>query len=140
MTIEEKIAAVAKEYFPQYPYIFDNLYRIDERINAAELPCIFCTLPSGGTITIRNGKYEDTETLMLGFFDVVPHDANGEDNAAVYNNMKALGMEFIARLNDNRIFGYVDTLTYEVWCFRMADIVTGVTFTLRIQDERRCMP
>lgn len=139
MTIEEKIHAVASsEAFQDYSYIFDNLFRIDERMNHAEFPCIVCTLPAGGDMRIRNGKVYDTEEVLIGFFDAVPPDANGEDNATVYNAMKDLGISFVQAMNESGLFIKVESWQYEVWCVRMANIVTGVFFSIRIEDMGRC--
>lgn len=139
MSIEEKIRTIANsEDFDQYSYIFDNLYRIDERMEHAEFPAIVCTLPAGGSMRIRNGKVYDTENVLIGFFDAVPHDANGEDNATVYNAMKDLGIAFIRAMNESELFGHVETWRYEVWCVRLANVVTGVFFQIEIQDLGRC--
>jgi len=139
MNIEQKIAAIAaSDAFKNYTYIFDNLYRIDERMEQESLPAIICTLPAGGSMRIRNGRVYDTESILIGFFDKVPHDANGEDNATVYNAMKDLGIAFIRAMNESELFGHVESWSYEVWCVRMANIVTGVFFTIEIQDKGRC--
>lgn len=139
MTIEQKIANIAATYFEGWPYIFDNLYRIDERMESEEMPCICCTLPQGGQIAMRNGRYFDTENVLIGFFDIVPHDANGEDNAAVYNNMKSAGLRFIDKMNKSGHFLQVTAVNYEVWCVRLANIVTGVFFQLRVDDLAQCV-
>ena len=139
MSIEDKIREIASsEQFAQYPYIFDNLFRIDERIESTALPAIVCTLPAGGEMRLRNGKVYDAEDVLIGFFDSVPHDANGEDNAECYNRMKSLGIQFIKAMNESGLFAYVETWTYQVWCVRMANIITGVFFTIRVQDLGRC--
>lgn len=139
MTIEEKIAAIAaSEEFATYSYIFDNIYRIDERMEHTPLPAIVCTLPAGGSMRIRNGKVYDTENVLVGFFDVVNHDADGEDNAEVYNRMKDLGIAFVRAMNESGMFDHVETWRYEVWCVRLANIVTGVFFDIEIQDVGRC--
>ena len=139
MSIEEKIREIASgDQFNDYPYIFDNLYRIDERMEHTEFPAIVCTLPVSGEMRLRNGKLYDVEDMLIGFFDVVPHDANGEDNADVYNRMKDLGIQFIKAMNESGLFVNVETWSYQVWCVRLANIVTGVFFQLRVQDLGRC--
>lgn len=68
MSIEEKIREIASgEQFAKYPYIFDNLFRIDERIESTALPAIVCTLPAGGEMRLRNGKVYDAEDVLIGF-------------------------------------------------------------------------
>jgi hypothetical protein len=139
MSIEEKIAAIAAgDEFAQYTYIFDNLYRIDERVNTSVLPALLCTLPRDGVIEIRNGRVYDTETIKLGFVDIIPHDANGEDNAEVYNRMKALGIQFIMAMRKSGMFGQVTTLGYTVEVAQFSNIVTGVFFDIQVQDIGRC--
>lgn len=139
MSIEEKIAYIAGEKFPAYPYIFDNAYRIDERIEHESLPAIACTLPAGGNMLHRNGRLYDAEILYIGFVDMIPHDANGEDNAAVYNAMKDLGISFIQAMNESGLFARVDTVDYDVRVAQFTNIVTGVFFTLRVEDVGRCL-
>ena len=138
MTIEDKIKQIATQHFPQYDYIYDNLYRIDERMETSKMPVIISTLPQGGVVNVRNGRIHDRENILLGFFDLVPHDADGDDNAECFNRMKNLGFAFIAKMNESGMFGYVTDFTYEVHCVRMANIVTGVFFSVQVQDLGRC--
>ena len=138
MTIEEKIKYVATEDFPKYGYIYDNLWRIDERMEGCTMPVIVSTLPQGGEVTIRNGRIHDRENILLGFFDTVPHDADGDDNAECFNRMKDLAFAFVTKMNESGLFGYVTDWTYEVHCVRMANIVTGVFFSVQVQDLGRC--
>ena len=139
MSIEEKIAHIAGEKFPGYSYIFDNPYRIDERIERATLPAIVCQLPNSGNIVIRNGRVYDAELLYIGFVDIIPHDANGEDNANVYNAMKDLGLRFIQAMSESGLFARVTAIDYDVRIAQFTNIVTGVFFTLRVEDIGRCM-
>lgn len=139
MSIEEKIAAIASgEQFAQYSYIFDNMYRISERVEQSPLPALLCTLPRGGVIQEKNGRIIDTETIYLGFVDIIPHDADGEDNAEVYNRMKTLGFRFIKAMSESRMFARVTTISYDVEIAQLTNIVTGVFFTLEVQDHGRC--
>ncbi len=140
MTIEQKLAAIAaEEEFSSYPFIFDNLYRIDERVNHSDLPCIVSTLPASGSVTFRNGRYYDSENILLGFFDAVPHDANGEDNAEVYNRMKVLAIRFVTRMNESGLFGKTDTMQYDVRVEQFSDIITGVTIAMSVENVGQCL-
>lgn len=139
-SIEEKIKAVAKsEAFAGYSYIFENWYDADTAISRATLPAIIAILPVNGNITFRNGRTYDTENIAIAFVDKVPRNANGEDNAETYNRMKATGIQFIKALNAS---GYFEPLAeqqpYQVICEQMADIVTGVFFSLQLQEVGRC--
>lgn len=136
MSIEEKIAQIAKEYFSNYAYVFDNLYGIDEALSRVQFPAILSTLPVNGQMQIRRRRAVDSENILIGFFDKVPHDANGEDNAAVYNRMKDEGVRFIQTMNESGLFEYIEEWTYEVWCVRLSEIVTGVFFTVQVKDTK----
>lgn len=138
MTMEEKLRHVAESTFEGVPFIFDNIFGLVERFNTTEMPCICCTLPRDGELSWRNGRVYDHEYIMLGFLDTVPHDNDGWDNAEVYNRMKDMGRQYIEALNASRLFQKIEAATYDVYCDRFSNIVTGIFFTLNIYDEGRC--
>ena len=139
MTIEQKLQYIAETYFSEYGYIFENLYRADERMETETFPTIVATIPTGGEVYWRNGRIYDRENLLLGFFDLVPHDANGEDSATAYNKMKQLGFRFIQKMNESRLFQYVSNWTYNIWCDRESNIATGVFFQVQVEDVGACV-
>lgn len=138
MTIEEKIKKIADDYFSEYPYIFDNVYRIDERIHQNGLPCILAIIPTRGRMTIRNGRVHDVLEIQIGFFDKIPHDANGDDNAECYNRMKDLAFSFIKKCNESHFFMAIESVDYTLQYAEMADILTGVLVSMRVEDLGRC--
>lgn len=138
MTIKEKIENIAATHFPKCGFVCDNLYRVDELTNTAAMPVIIVTIPESGTVTIRNNRFHDNERVLLGFFDLAPHDANGDDNSEIYNRMKTLGFAFIKKMNESRQFEYITNITYSVFTVRMANIMTGVFFDIEVQDLGRC--
>ena len=87
----------------------------------------------------QGGRTYDAVDIAIAFVDKVARDADGEDNAAVYNRMKSVGVEFIKALNASGYFLPIDgTINYQVLCEQLSDIVTGVMFTIRLQEQGRC--
>lgn len=138
MTLEQKLKYIAETYFSDCSYIFENLYRADERMETESFPAIVATVPTGGEVVVRNGRIYDRENLLLGFFDLVQHDANGEDSAEAYNRMKTLGFRFIQRMNESGLFRYITNMTYNIWNDRYSNIATGVFFNIQLEDLGRC--
>lgn len=140
MTIEDKIKQIAEgDAFAQYPFIFDNIYRVDEMMEQTNMPCIVSLLPTDGNLVFRNGRWFDSENVRIGFFDLVPHDANGDDNAEIYNRMKALGFSLIEALRESGLFEAVYINRYTIECRQYSNIVTGVLFYVRIDDLGACV-
>ena len=140
MSIEEKIKRVAESpAFSGYSYVFENWYDASTAVSRVSLPAIITILPASGNVLFRNGRTYDTENIAIAFVDKVPRNANGEDNAAAYNRMKAVGLDFIRALNAS---GYFEPLAeqqpYQVICEQLSDIVTGVFFSLQLQERGRC--
>ena len=138
MSIEQKLQQVAATAFEGVPFIFDDIYGLIERLNTTEMPCVMCTLPRDGRMTWRNGKVYDRENIMVGFFDVVEHDADGWDNAEVFNRMKDMARRYVDALNASGLFEHIDTVGYDVYCERFTNIVTGLFLQLDINDVGVC--
>lgn len=140
MTIEETIKETANsEQFANMSYVFEDWYGADAALSRTTLPAIIAILPISGTVHFQNGRVYDTVDIAIAFVDKVARDADGEDNASVYNRMKAVGVDFIKALNDSGNFLMMeDTLNYQVLCEQLSDIVTGVMFTLRLHGNGRC--
>lgn len=140
MSIEEKIKEIANSpQFAAYGYVFENWYDASSAVSRVALPAIITILPVNGTIQFHNGRTYDSENIAIAFVDKVPRDANGEDNAATYNQMKAVGIEFIKALNASGYFMPLsENQPYQVICEQLSDIVTGVFFTLQLQEVGRC--
>ena len=140
MNIEERIKALAQsEPFAGYSYVFDEWKSVDTALDRVALPAIVNILPLQGEISKKNGRFRDMEYVQLAFLDKVMRDANGEDNAAVYNRMKRLGMRFLEALNATGDFEPFDeTLEYNVICEGLSPIVTGVLFIFQLTEKWHC--
>lgn len=139
-SIEEKIKEIANSpAFDGYGYIFENWYDASTAVSRVALPAIITILPVNGNILFRNGRTYDTENIAIAFVDKVPRNANGEDNEKAYNRMKAVGIKFIKALNASGYFApLAEQQPYQVICEQMSDVVTGVFFTLQLQELGRC--
>ena len=79
------------------------------------------------------------EYINIAFIDKVERDADGTENAAVYNRMKETGFAFINALNNSGWFERVpDTLPYSVIYEQLSSIVTGVLFTIELREVWHC--
>jgi len=138
MTIDEAIKEIAKKHFPQYTYIFDDWWDVDQAVSRAKLPAIAHILPIGGTMTARNGRIYDREFVSVAFIDKVARDASGEDQRKVFERMKETAKDFIRIANQSGQFQSVVAWNYDVIYNQLASIVTGVMLTLEIEDNGTC--
>lgn len=138
-SIEEKIEQIAKESLSDYSYIFADWYEASMQVSKASLPAIISILPVSGSIEFRNGRTYDTENVAIAFVDKVTKDADGSDNAEVYNRMKQAAVTFIKALNNSGYFDPIDgSQPYQVICEQLSDIVTGVMVELQLKEKGRC--
>ena len=133
-SIEQTIREIAAEHFPTFTYVFENWEDADTKLERLEYPAIVCVLPTGGSVGMRNGRIFDTEYIALAFLDKAPRGAEGEDNAEIYTRMKVEGWRFIEQLNKTRQFEPILTVPYDTICERLATVVTGVMFSLTLQQ------
>ena len=138
MTIDQAIKEIAKKHFPQYTYIFDDWWDVDQAVSRAKLPAIAHILPIGGTMTARNGRIYDREFVSVAFIDKVARDASGEDQRKVFERMKENAKDFIRIANQSGQFQSVVAWNYDVIYNQLASIVTGVMLTLEIEDNGSC--
>ena len=138
MTIDQAIKEIAKKHFPQYTYIFDDWWDVDQAVSRAKLPAIAHILPIGGTMTARNGRIYDREFVSVAFIDKVASDASGEDQRKVFERMKENAKDFIRIANQSGQFQSVVAWNYDVIYNQLASIVTGVMLTLEIEDNGSC--
>lgn len=134
MNIEEKIKAIVSERLPSFSYVFENWYDADTAIDRTALPAVICILPVSGTLEKRNGRTKDTESLSIAFVNKVVRNADGNDNAEVYNKMKEAASIFIDGMNACGMFEPVERCVYRVICEKLASIVTGVMLELDIKE------
>ena len=138
MTIDEGIKKIAEEHFPRYSYVFDDWYDIDQAVDRTPLPCIAHVLPIGGTMTLRNGRLYDRESVTVAFLDKVTRDANGDDQRIVFERMKDVAIDFVRRMNESGYFSSVQTWAYNVIYNPLSSIVTGVMLTLDVEGNGTC--
>ena len=138
MTIDQAIKEIAQKHFPQFSYIFDDWWDVDQAVSRAKLPAIAHILPIGGSMTARNGRIYDREFVSVAFVDKVARDASGEDQRKVFERMKEAAKDFIKLANASGHFSEVVSWNYDVIYNQLASIVTGVMLTLEIEDNGTC--
>lgn len=135
MNIDAKIKEIVASELPEFSYVFENWYDADTAVDRMALPAVVCVLPVSGTLELRNGRSRDSESLQIAFVDKVPRNANGEDNAATYNNMKDAAVRFLRGVRKSGYFAPLpESITYRVICERLSSIVTGVCLELELEE------
>lgn len=138
MTIDQAIKDICERHFPQFSYIFDDWWDVDQAVSRAKLPAIAHVLPIGGSMTMRNGRIYDREYVSVAFVDKVTRDASGEDQRVVFERMKDAAKAFVRTANTSGYFQSVIAWNYDVIYNQLASIVTGVMLTLEIEDNGSC--
>ena len=140
MTIDQAIKEICEKHFPQFSYIFDDWWDVDQAVSRAKLPAIAHILPIGGSMRVneRTGRIYDREFVSVAFVDKVARDASGEDQRKVFERMKETAKEFIRIANNSNHFQWVVSWNYDVIYNQLASIVTGVMLTLEIEDNGSC--
>jgi hypothetical protein len=140
MTIDQAIKDICENHFPQFSYIFDDWWDVDQAVSRAKLPAIAHILPIGGTMRVHEhtGRIYDREFVSVAFVDKVTRDASGEDQRKVFERMKETAKEFIRIANASGHFQSVGSWNYDVIYNQLASIVTGVMLTLEIEDNGSC--
>lgn len=140
MTIEEKCREVAGEVLPDFTFVLADWYDADRIISKSEMPIVLRVLPVGGTLEIRNGRSVDNENSAIAFLDVVPKDATGEENAAVYNRMKAAAVKYADALGKSGWFEpFAEPIPYTVIYEQLSSIVTGVMLDVVLKEMPQCL-
>ena len=140
MTIDQAIKDICEKHFPQFSYIFDDWWDVDQAVSRAKLPAIAHILPIGGAMRVHptTGRIYDREFVSVAFVDKVTRDASGEDQRAVFERMKETAKNFIRLANKSGHFQSVVSWNYDVIYNQLASIVTGVMLTLEIEDNGTC--
>lgn len=133
-SIEQIIRETAAQ-MDGYTYIYETWEDADTKLDQLNYPAIVCVMPTSGTTTIRNGRIFDMEYVSLAFLDIVPRNAEGEDNGKVITAMKVAGAKFFSLLNKSGELEPVTNLPYEVVCEQLASIVSGVIFQPAISQR-----
>ena len=140
MTIDQAIKDICEKHFPQFSYIFDDWWDVDQSVSRAKLPAIAHILPIGGVMRVHptTGRIYDREFVSVAFIDKVARDASGEDQRKVFERMKEAAKDFIRIANKSGHFQSVVSWNYDVIYNQLASIVTGVMLTLEIEDNGSC--
>lgn len=131
----EQIIKETAAGFEGYTYIYETWEDADMRLEKLSYPAIVCVMPTSGYTTIRNGRVYDQENIALAFLDMVPRNAEGEDNGEVITRMKNAGARFFDMLNKTRQFEPLTQIPYEVVCEQLSTIVSGVIFQPAITQK-----
>ena len=136
MTIEEKVRGIIAEYFSGFSYVFEDWQTADKKIDKVALPAVIHIVPVSGTFDFgRHGRIRDAEVSIIAFVDKVCKEADGKDNAEVYNSMKNMAIEFIKKCNESGFFEPIEgTVTYYPLYEQLASIVSGVMVSLTLKE------
>ena len=135
MNIDKKKKEIAANDLPGFTSVSETWSDADTAVDRTPLPAVICVLPVSGTLELHNGRSRDSESLQIAFVDKVPRNANGEDNAATYNNMKDAAVRFLRGVQKSGYFAPLpDSISYRVICERLSSIVTGVCLELELEE------
>lgn len=141
MNVEKKLKQIADEHFTGWSWMFDDWRSVDRKLAKVEKPVIVCPIPVGGEMTFRNGRVWVSMDVSLCFLDIVPRDANGEDNAAVYERLMMEAARFVGAINKSGLFEPIDGgVRFDTIIEGTANIMTGVLMSLTIREtEGLCL-
>lgn len=141
MSVEKKLKQIADEHFTGWSWMFDDWRSVDRKLAKVEKPVIVCPIPVGGEMTFRNGRVWVSMDVSLCFLDIVPRDANGEDNAAVYERLMMEAARFVGAINKSGLFEPIDGgVRFDTIIEGTANIMTGVLMSLTIREtEGLCL-
>lgn len=134
-SVEAKVEEVAQNFTP-FSFVKGDWREIDLKADKADLPFIVFLVPDQGTLTMNRGLYFDSVRCLVGFFDKVNRDAYAEDNMAVYQAMRAVGLKFIDALNASGYFEPITETRYYVYTEMLSSNVTGVVFELTLKQSQ----
>lgn len=135
-TIREIIRHTAAEQFPDWTYLFEDWTAADAKLEKLTYPAILCVMPASGQTEVKNGRVYDTVNIAIAFLDIVPRDADGEDNGAVIDRMKVAGANLIRTLNNSHAFEPLEgKQPYETIIERTSSIVSGVMYSLQLSQK-----
>lgn len=138
MNIDERVERVCRQAFPEWTFMLEDWHDADAVIDRSPLPAVVDLLPTGGNVSLRNGKARDTQHTSIAFLDRVARDADGGDSGEVYNRMKAAAMRFVAACNASGLFEPVERYGYTVIYNQLASIVTGVLLDIDLKAIGEC--
>ena len=118
MTIEQKVRDIVDAHLSNFTFVFEDWETADIVIDKVQLPAIIFILPISGSLSFgRYGRIKDAENCAIAFVDKVTRRANGDDNEAVYTQMKQAAKTFLQQVNESGYFEY-DTDKLMNYCER----------------------
>lgn len=141
MNIERKLRTIADGHFTGWSWVFDDWRSVDRMLAKMQYPAIVCLMPTGGEMTFKNGRVRVSTNVSLCFMDKVRRDADGEDNAEVYNRMMGEAMRFVGAMNKSGMFEPIDGgVIFDTIIEGTANVLTGVLMSLTVKDvEALCL-
>lgn len=136
MNIETRLKEIAEEALPDMAYCFGSLMEIDEKLDLLQPPFMWVVFPELGTLTYRRGKFWESFRALVGFYDLVERDADGEDNITVYRKMVDAAKRFIKAYNES---GYFEPLDGDIPTSIHTEVgagnVTGLFIDINIEQR-----
>lgn len=135
MNIEEAIKEVAARALPEMAFCLGTWHEIDEQLDLLKPPYIWVVFPRNGAVVVHRGRYIERLTALVGFFDLAPRDANGEDNMNVYRRMYEKALIFIDAANKSGHFKQLNgNIEMDVFPEVGAAYVTGLMLTINFEE------
>ena len=136
MTIEQKVRDIVDAHLSDFTFVFEDWETADIVIDKVQLPAIIFILPISGSLSFgRYGRIKDAENCAIAFVDKVTRRANGDDNEAVYTQMKQAAKTFLQQVNESGYFEPVQgNVTYNVIYEQLSSIVTGVMLSVQLKE------
>lgn len=141
MNIETRLREIAARALPGMSYVFGTLTEIDEKVDKIRPPFVWVVFPELGRLTYRRGRFWETIRVLVGFYDLVRRDADGEDNIAVYRRMVECAKAFIKAYNED---GYFEPLEGDIETTIHAEVgaenATGFWIDIHVSErDGRCL-
>jgi hypothetical protein len=139
MNTREKVEAIASEVFAGRTIIFADWFEADRVLERVSFPAIVCVLPSGGSITAKNGRVYDTNEIAIAFIDKAPRDAKGAQLMDIHAKMLEDAVKFCTAVGKSRYFEPIEQAQYTTIYEQLSTIATGVMLQLSLKSKMPCV-
>lgn len=134
MTFEEKIQAVINSMSIPPTFIGGDWFQANRAVESIQMPIAFYINPISGTLEFITQAL-DTPSCLIAFMDKCIIDPNFDNTTKCINDMKALAVEFVARLNKSEHFFPIKNVRYEVSYDRLDANLCGVIIQAEIKER-----
>lgn len=134
MNIEDKLKELAEKVLPEMSYTLGSMTEIDAQLDLQEPPFMWVVFPSTGALLYANGRVKERLRTLIGFFDLVRRDANGEDNMAVYRRMCGAARQYLDAINTCGYFAEVAEVALNIYTEIGAANVTGCIMDVELSE------